>query len=148
VVDGACEDERSLDKIAGNDTDSEFCAAVNPRPLVSIISTFLNEEKFIKEAIESVFAQTYDNWELILVDDGSTDRSTEIALQYGRDYPNKILYIEHEGHQNHGQPASRNLGIRHAKSEYISFLDADDVLLPHKLERQLAIIEIAYIDVG
>lgn len=109
--------------------------------LVSIIVPFLNAEKFMQEAIESVFAQTYDNWELLLVDDGSTDRSTQIALSYAKDYASKVHYLEHAGHQNRGQSASRNLGIHQGKGEYIAFLDADDVWLPDKLKEQVAILK-------
>jgi glycosyltransferase involved in cell wall biosynthesis/SAM-dependent methyltransferase len=111
------------------------------KPLVSGIIIFLNEEKFIQEAIESVFAQTYDNWELLLVDDGSTDGSSAIARCYADQYPEKVYYLEHEGHQNRGMSASRNLGVRHAKGNYIAFLDGDDVWLPNKLEQQVAILE-------
>jgi glycosyltransferase involved in cell wall biosynthesis len=112
------------------------------KPLVSCIIIFLNAgEKFFIEAIESIFAQTYDNWELLLADDGSTDESTAIALRYAQQYPEKVRYVEHEGHQNRGMSATRNLGIRHAKGEYIAFLDADDVWLPHKLEQQVPILE-------
>ncbi len=114
---------------------------MNSKPLVSAIVIFLNAEKFIQEAIESVFAQTYDHWELLLVDDGSTDSSTAIARRYATQHPEKVRYLEHDGHQNRGMSATRNLGIRNAKGEYIAFLDADDVWLPHKLERQVAILE-------
>ncbi len=109
--------------------------------LVTVITIFFNTEKFIEEAIKSVFAQTYDNWELLLVDDGSTDRSTEIALQYVQEYPEKVRYLEHDGHQNRGMSATRNLGISNAKGEYIALLDSDDVWLPHKLEQQIAIMD-------
>lgn len=111
------------------------------KPLVSGIIIFLNGEKFIEEAIGSVFAQTYDNWELLLVDDGSTDTSTVIAQRYAQQYPNKVRYLEHEQHQNRGMSATRNLGIRNAKGKYIAFLDADDIWLPPKLEKQLTILE-------
>lgn len=114
---------------------------MSSKPLVSGITIFLNAETFIQEAIESVFAQTYSNWELLLVDDGSTDGSTAIACQYAQQYPMKVRYLEHENHKNRGMSASRNLGIYHAKGDYIAFLDADDVWLPHKLERQVAILE-------
>jgi glycosyltransferase involved in cell wall biosynthesis len=115
---------------------------INNKPLVSCIIIFFNAgEKFFIEAIESVFAQTYSHWELLLADDGSTDESTEIALQYVQQYPEKVRYVEHEGHQNRGMSATRNLGIRHAKGEYIAFLDADDVWLPQKLEKQVEILE-------
>jgi glycosyltransferase involved in cell wall biosynthesis len=111
------------------------------QPRVSVISIFLNAERFIAEAIESVLAQTYHNWELLLVDDGSSDASTLIAKQYAMRFPGKIRYLEHARHQNRGMSASRNLGIRQARGEYIAFLDADDVFLPEKLERQVAILD-------
>lgn len=113
---------------------------MSSKPLVSVIIIFLNEERFIQEAIESVFAQTYDNWELLLVDDGSIDGSTEIALRYTEQYSAKVCYLEHDDHQNRGMSASRNLGIRNAKGDYIAFLDADDIWLPQKLEQQVAIL--------
>ena len=111
------------------------------KPLVSVITIFLNEEKFIQEAIDSVFAQTYDHWELLLVDDGSTDRSTQIAKSYAEKHAGKVRYIEHSGHKNRGMSASRNLGVNYAKGKYISYIDGDDVLLPNKLERQVEILE-------
>ncbi|MBH8566028.1 glycosyltransferase [Nostoc sp. CENA67] len=114
---------------------------MNSNSLVSVITIFLNAEQFFQEAIESVFSQTYKNWELLLVDDGSTDGSGVIAHEYAKKYPEKVRYLEHEEHQNFGKSTSRNLGISYAKGEYICFLDADDVFLPHKLEKQLAILE-------
>src|SRR5262249_17586544 len=113
---------------------------MSSRPLVSVIIIFWNEEAFIHEAIQSVFAQTYANWEMLLADDGSTDGSTAIARWYAEHHPGKVRYLEHEGHQNRGMSASRNLGIRHAQGEYIALLDADDVWLPNKLEEQVAIL--------
>jgi glycosyltransferase involved in cell wall biosynthesis len=113
---------------------------MSDKQLVSCIIIFFNAEKFLEEAIESVFAQTYKNWELLLVDDGSNEDSTTIALKYAEKYPKKVCYLEHEGHQNRGMSATRNLGIRHAKGEYIAFLDADDIWLPRKLERKVAIL--------
>ncbi|BAZ10121.1 family 2 glycosyl transferase [Calothrix sp. NIES-4071] len=115
---------------------------INSKPLVSCIIIFFNakKENFFEEAIESIFAQTYHNWELLLADDGSTDSSTAIALQYAQRYPEKVRYVEHEGHQNRGMSATRNLGIRHAQGEYIALLDADDIWLPQKLEKQVAIL--------
>jgi glycosyltransferase involved in cell wall biosynthesis len=107
--------------------------------LVSVVIIFLNEEEFIIEAIESVFAQNYQHWELLLVDDGSTDNSTNIALNYAQKNPQKVYYLEHTRHENCGMSASRNLGIEQAKGEFIAFLDADDIWLPHKLTEQLTI---------
>jgi glycosyltransferase involved in cell wall biosynthesis len=115
---------------------------MSQKPLVSCIIIFFNAgEKFFIEAIESIFNQTYHNWELLLADDGSTDESTAIALRYAQQYPEKVRYVEHEGHQNRGMSAARNLGVRHALGEYIAFLDADDIWLPHKLEQQVSILE-------
>jgi glycosyltransferase involved in cell wall biosynthesis len=108
--------------------------------LVSVISIFFNEGRFLRDAIESVLKQTYTRWELLLVDDGSGDGSTAIAQDYAAHYPDKIKYLEHKGHQNHGASPSRNLGIRHSRGDYIAFLDADDVWLPNKLKEQLAIL--------
>jgi glycosyltransferase involved in cell wall biosynthesis len=108
--------------------------------LVSVIIIFLNAESFIEEAIESVLAQTYQRWELLLVDDGSSDASTEIARRCAVQNHKQVRYLEHPGHQNRGMGASRNLGIRQAQGEYVAFLDADDVWLPQKLERQVTIL--------
>lgn len=111
------------------------------KPLISCIIIFFNPgKKFFIEAIESVFAQTEKNWELLLVDDGSTDGTTEIARLYAEKYSVKVRYLEHEKHQNRGMSATRNLGIQHAKGEYITFLDADDIWLSNTLEEQAAIL--------
>lgn len=109
--------------------------------LVTGIIAFKNSERFLEEAIESVLAQTYDNWELLLVDDGSTDGSTAMALRYAEQFPETVHYLEHTGHQNRGAAASRNLGFHHAKGEYVALLDSDDVWLPHKIEEQVAILD-------
>ncbi|MGL5075870.1 MAG: glycosyltransferase family 2 protein, partial [Waterburya sp.] len=114
---------------------------MHDKPLVSVILIFLNEEKFIQEAIASVLAQTYDCWELLLVNDGSSDRSESIAQSYVQQDPQRIYYLEHEGGQNRGMSASRNLGIQQAKGKYITFIDGDDIWLPDKLEQQVAIME-------
>ena len=114
---------------------------MNDKPLVTAIAIFLNEEEFLPEAIESVIAQTYDNWELLLVDDGSTDKSCAIAQQYADRYPDKIRYLQHPNGENRGMSASRNLGIARAKGKYISHLDGDDVWVASKLEEQVAILE-------
>jgi Glycosyl transferase family 2 len=109
--------------------------------LVSCIITFLNAEEFVEEAIESSLAQTHENIELLLVDDGSTDGSTRIALGYAELCPEKVRYLEHDGHENRGAAASRNLGIGEAKGEYIALLDSDDVWLENKLEEQVAVLD-------
>ena len=116
-------------------------------PRVSVVMIFLDAARFMEESIESVLAQTFGRWELLLVDDGSTDGSTEIARRYAERHPGRIRYLEHDGHQNRGMSASRNRGIRHARGEYIALLDADDVYLPEKLEHQVGLLE-AHPDVG
>lgn len=115
--------------------------------LVSVVVIFLNGGTYLEEAIISVLNQNYQNWELILVDDGSIDCSTKIAKEYSSKNPKKIHYLEHENHQNLGMSASRNLGISHAQGEYISFLDADDIWLSCKLEQQVSIMK-AYPEVA
>ncbi len=110
------------------------------RPLISVIMIFLNEERFIQEAIQSVLAQTYENLELILVDDGSIDESTTIAKRYAKQYPDKMRYLEHPDHANRGMSPSRNLGIHNARGAFLTFIDADDVIYPQRLERQITIL--------
>jgi glycosyltransferase involved in cell wall biosynthesis len=114
---------------------------VTASPLVSVVGIFLNGEGFLDEAIRSVFAQTYARWELLLVDDGSTDESSAIARGWAERAPERVRYLEHPGHRNRGMSASRGLGLRHAEGEYLALIDADDVWLPEKLERQVAILE-------
>jgi len=113
----------------------------NAMPLVSVIIIFLNEAKFIEEAIASIISQIYTHWELLLTDDGSTDNSTNIAKNYATQYPDQIRYLEHPNHENRGMSATRNLGIRNAQGKYIAFLDGDDVWLPNKLTEQIDLLE-------
>lgn len=107
---------------------------------MSIITIFLNAEQFIAEAIESALAQDFHDFEIILVDDGSTDQCTTIAHDYAERYAPTIRYLEHPGHQNRGASASRNLGLSAARGEFVAFLDADDVWEKAKLTEQLAIM--------
>jgi glycosyltransferase involved in cell wall biosynthesis len=107
--------------------------------MVSVIIPFLNAARFFEETIDSVLGQSYANWELLLVDDGSSDASTQMARDWAQSN-DRIFFFEHPGHENRGASASRNLGIHHARGEFIAFLDADDVWLPGKLERQVAIM--------
>lgn len=109
--------------------------------LVSVVIPFLNAARTIQEAVDSVFAQSYTNWELLLVDDGSTDESTAIARNYAERHPARVRYLEHEAHRNKGMSASRNAGIRAAKGEFVALLDADDIWLADKLMRQVALMD-------
>ena len=110
-------------------------------PLVSCIMIFRDAARFMEEAIASIRAQTYPHWELVLVDDGSTDESTAIARRHAADDPARVRCLEHPGHANRGMSASRNLGIRAARGAYVAFLDADDVWAPEKLAAPVAILE-------
>ena len=111
------------------------------RPLVSVVVIFLDEEAFLEDAIQSVLDQTYGDWELLLVDDGSTDRSREMARGYEARIPEKVRYLRHPDGRNLGMSASRNLGIRNARGAYVAFLDGDDVWLHEKLEVQVALLD-------
>lgn len=102
---------------------------------VSIIMPNYNCEKFIDETINSVLAQTYGNWELLIVDDCSTDNSVEIIKRYC-DTDERIKLLVNE--TNSGAAASRNWALREATGRWIAFLDSDDIWLPQKLEMQLA----------
>ena len=108
--------------------------------LVSVIIPFLNTEEFLEEAIQSVLFQTYRNWELLLVDDGSADKSGAIARSFAHSHPDKIKYLQHEGNSNKGVCASRNLALAHAQGEFIALLDSDDVWMEGKLMEQVAIL--------
>ena len=111
------------------------------RGLVSVVTIFLDAEQFLAEAIDSVLRQTYRDWELLLVDDGSRDASSEIARRYAARHSGRIRYLEHAGHQNRGMSESRNVGIAAGRGEYFAFLDADDVWLPENLAAKVALME-------
>lgn len=115
-------------------------AAVDRTPLVSVVVPCFNADLFLGETIESVLAQTYRRWELLLVDDGSTDGSAAVGRRYAQQYPDMVRCLAHPARANRGACASRNLGIRHARGHYIALLDADDVWQAGKLERQVAIL--------
>ena len=102
---------------------------------VSVIMNCLNCSKYLREAIDSVYAQTYKNWEIIFWDNASTDNSAEIA----KSYDEKLRYFR--GEKTVPLYAARNLALKQAKGKYIAFLDCDDYWLPQKLERQVEIFE-------
>jgi len=112
------------------------------QPLVSVVIIFLNEERYLSQAIDSVRIQDYPNWELILVDDGSTDGSRAIAETAQTSAPERIRYVQHPGGENKGMGRSRNLGMSYASGHYIGFLDADDFFLPSKLSIQVKLLQL------
>lgn len=101
--------------------------------LVSIIMPSYNTAGFIADTINSVLKQTYENWELIIVDDCSTDNTDEIVSAFNDE---RIRYLKNE--KNSGAAVSRNKALREAKGKWIAFLDSDDLWLPQKLEKQIA----------
>ena len=103
-------------------------------PKVSVVMPVYNGERFLRESLDSVFAQTFQDFEVLCVDDGSTDNSAAVFEQYG-------VRIRVLRQKNAGQSAARNAGVILAKGQYIAFLDQDDLWYPSKLLRQLAAIE-------
>ena len=103
-------------------------------PRVSVIIPTYNCQTYIAEAVESVLAQTYQDFELIVIDDGSTDNTRQVL----EPYLDRIIYLYQE---NQGESVARNRGIQVAQGEYIAFLDSDDLWLLHKLERQVAVMD-------
>ena len=106
--------------------------------LVSIITPVYNSEKYISTTIDSVITQTYENWELILIDDGSIDKSVEIINSYIKT-DNRISLLRNEN--NSGPAISRNKGIKAAKGSYLTFIDADDIWMPSFLSISLNFVE-------
>lgn len=105
--------------------------------LVSIVMPSYNTGKYIAESIKSVLAQTYTNWELLIVDDCSTDNTDEVVSEFLSD--ERIHYIKNE--KNSGAAVSRNRALREAKGKWIAFLDSDDTWHPQKLEKQIAFMK-------
>lgn len=103
-------------------------------PLISVVMPAYNAEEFIAESIASVQAQNYENWELLIIDDHSTDNTAFISADWQkRDSRIKLIRLT----TNQGAGFVRNIGIKAAEGEYISFLDADDIWKPHKLQAQV-----------
>lgn len=102
--------------------------------MVSIITPAYNSEKFIAETIQSVLAQTYQNWELLIVDDCSTDKTAEIISRF-QEQDSRIKYFYNS--TNKGSAVSRNIALQKASGRWIAFLDSDDLWHPEKLEKQI-----------
>ena len=100
-------------------------------PLISCIVPVYNGERYLRETIDSIFAQTYCPLEILVADDGSTDGTPAIVAGFG----DRVRYLRQD---NQGPAAARNLGIRATTGDFIAFLDADDLWHPEKLERQMA----------
>ncbi|WP_121663781.1 glycosyltransferase family 2 protein [Metabacillus litoralis] len=109
------------------------------KPLVSIITPSYNSTKFIPATIESVLSQTYQNWEMLIVDDCSKDESRKVIREY-TEKDDRIKLIELQ--ENSGAAVARNTAIKAAKGKYVAFLDSDDLWVPKKLEKQIEFMEI------
>jgi len=107
-------------------------------PLVSIITPSYNSAPYIKETIESVLQQTHSNWEMIIVDDCSTDKSRDIIAEYSKQ-DSRIKLLKNK--INLGVAKSRNCAIKEAEGDYIALLDSDDIWLSNKLEKQLELMQ-------
>lgn len=112
-------------------------------PTVSAVIPTYNRAHLVGRAIQSVLNQTYQDFEIIVVDDGSTDNTEEVVKSFNDP---RIRYIRHD--QNRGGSAARNTGIKMARGEYIAFQDSDDEWLPEKLEKQMRVFENAPAEVG
>ena len=109
------------------------------KPTVSIIVACYNSQSTIARTIDSILAQSFKNWELIIIDDCSTDNSASIIKNYA-DNDSRIIYLKTS--RNTGAPSSpRNIGIKNASGLYIAFVDSDDMWLPDKLQQQIQLIE-------
>ncbi len=106
--------------------------------LVSVITPVYNVEKYIDRTLGSVFAQTYKNIEIVLVDDQSKDRSAEIIKKYQENHPEIIYYLQPE---NKGAGYARNKALELARGQYVAFLDADDMWKPEKIEKQVKLLK-------
>lgn len=112
-----------------------------PSPLVSVVMPVYNAEKFLSEAIRSILNQTYRNFELIIVDDLSTDSSSKIIKRFESQYPNKIRVFSMKENLNCGGDKCANFGILKAKGKYIARMDADDISDKTRLQKQVDFLE-------
>ncbi|PFP23163.1 glycosyl transferase [Bacillus sp. AFS073361] len=111
------------------------------QPLISIITPSYNSSLFIEQTITSVRKQTYQNWEMIIVDDCSTDNTPEILEQIEKeDERIKVIYLN----QNGGAAVARNIALQNAKGRYVAFLDSDDCWKPEKLQKQYSFMQTNY----
>lgn len=111
---------------------------------VSVIIPAYNQAAFIHKAVASLQAQTLDNWECIVVDDGSTDNTAEIVANIALSEPRVRLLQK----QNGGSASARDMGLQQVQGEFIQFLDADDTIAPNKLEQQVQLMEREHLDIS
>ncbi|ROL57688.1 glycosyltransferase [Bacteroidetes/Chlorobi group bacterium Naka2016] len=129
-VPNACHQEVEIDFVKPTETKV---------PKVSVVITCYNLAQYLREAVESVVNQTFQDWECIIVDDGSTDDTKQVALELISRYPTRRIVYLHK--KNEGVAKARNYGIQHSKGKYILPLDADDMLHPTFLEKTVRILD-------
>jgi glycosyltransferase involved in cell wall biosynthesis len=123
---------------------------LRPRPLAAVVIPCYQQAEYLEEAVQSVIAQTFTDWEIVIVDDGSTDATAEVAAALIAAHPDRPIRLLRQANQ--GLSAARNAGIAASAGRYILPLDADDVLLPEMLARTVGLLEsepdvaIAYTD--
>jgi glycosyltransferase involved in cell wall biosynthesis len=111
---------------------------VQRAPRVTVLIPVFNRERFVSEAIESVLGQDFADFELLIVDDGSTDRTPEVLREWAARDP-RVVIVTSEG--NEGIPGALNRGLANARGEYIARLDSDDLMMPHRLAEQVAVLD-------
>lgn len=127
-----------MEKLNENKMENEIKKSYNTSNLISIIMPVYNCQEYIQETIESIKNQTYKNWELIIVDDYSTDKSIEIIQEAIKEIAEKTKIIDLK--ENQGVAIARNIALENARGRYIAYIDADDIWKKEKLEKQLEFI--------
>ena len=118
-----------------------MCDNMVSLPKVSVFIPTYNRAHYLPQCLDSILAQTYQNFEIVIVDDGSSDNSLEILMDYQRRFPDKIYYYWHPGHANKGIAATSNLAILKSRGKYLAWTGSDDMWYPEKLELQVAQLE-------
>lgn len=128
--------DMNFDSSGRSDSEEDLSSDVAEDPLVSVVIPTYNRQNLVRDAIRSVVEQTYDRWELVVVDDGSTDDTEDVVRSYADP---RIAYVENTGPQ--GPAAARNKGVEVTSGSYLAFLDSDDIWRPGKLRVQVDFME-------
>ena len=118
-----------------------MAAPQSPPPLVSVFISSYNHARYLPACLDSILGQTFEDFELVIVDDGSSDESHALLCEYQQRYPRKVRYFWHPGHANRGISISCNLALDKARGKYLAWCGSDDIWLPQKLEQQVRYLE-------
>ena len=121
--------------------DLQMAENVYRKSQVSVCIAAYNHARYLPKCLDSILSQTYDKYEIVVVDDGSEDGSHELLLDYQSRFKDRIRYFWHAGHENRGVSVTSNVAIRGSTGEYVAFIGADDMWYPEKLQHQVAILE-------